>query len=57
MIFHQLTGITLPEIESEQGATLKNAIVNVPLFLLVALVYYKSPVHYVEDSKYSLLMD
>jgi hypothetical protein len=35
----------------------KRAFVSLSLFLLVALVYYKSPVHYAEDSAYSLLMD
>lgn len=36
---------------------MKKPFVSLSLFLLVALVYYKSPVHYIEDSAYSLLMD
>jgi hypothetical protein len=35
----------------------KRTLVSVSLFLVVAFAYYKSSVHYVEDSKYSLLMD
>jgi hypothetical protein len=35
----------------------KRTSLTLPLFLLVVLVYYKSPVHYMEDSAYSLLMD
>jgi len=35
----------------------KNAFVRLSLFLLVAQVYYISPVHYITDSGYSLLMD
>ena len=35
----------------------KKTVVVLSLFLVVELVYQKSPVHYVEDSKYSLLMD
>jgi hypothetical protein len=35
----------------------KRTFVSVSLFLVVAFTYYKSSVHYVADSKYSLLMD
>jgi hypothetical protein len=36
---------------------LKKTLVRLSLFLLVTQVYYQSPVHYIEDSAYSLLMD
>jgi len=36
---------------------MKRLLVGLSLFLVVALVYYKSPIHYVMDSAYSLLMD
>jgi hypothetical protein len=36
---------------------LKQALVTLSLFLMVALVYYESPVHGIADSAFSLLMD
>ncbi|MGO9056403.1 MAG: hypothetical protein ACLQU2_03335 [Candidatus Binataceae bacterium] len=33
------------------------AFIGLSLFLVVALVYYKSPVHYLSDGSYSFLMD
>jgi hypothetical protein len=36
---------------------LKKTLVRLSLFLLVTQVYYQSPIHDIEDSAYSLLMD
>jgi hypothetical protein len=42
--------------QSNQEGYLRKALILLSLFVSVALVYYESPVHYAEDSGYSLLM-
>jgi hypothetical protein len=39
-----------------QESYVRQALIPLSLFFLVAFVYYESPVHYAEDSTYSLLM-
>jgi hypothetical protein len=40
-----------------KGQPVKRSLLRLSIFVFVALIYYKSPVHYLSDGSYSLLMD
>jgi hypothetical protein len=44
-------------VRSIKWYSVKKALTGLLLFLLTAFVYYQTPVHYLSDSSYSLLMD